>query len=56
MKDSGIDFNKIAHALKESIGKFIEENGSSHEGLERLKDAQLELEQAMTYSLSKKLS
>ncbi|MEW9109435.1 MAG: hypothetical protein AB2374_08800 [Cytobacillus gottheilii] len=54
MKDSRIDFNKIAHALNASMGKMIEENGQSYAGLDKLKHAQLELQQAMTFSFSKK--
>ncbi|MGD6943880.1 hypothetical protein ACQCT6_17835 [Cytobacillus gottheilii] len=56
MKDSRIDFNKIAHALNASMGKMIEENGQSYAGLDKLKHAQLELQQAMTFSFSKKSS
>ncbi|WP_176215135.1 hypothetical protein [Cytobacillus gottheilii] len=56
MKDSRIDFTKIAHAIEASMGKIIEDDGQSHVGLDKLKHAQLELQQAMTFSFSKKSS
>ncbi|MFE8695715.1 hypothetical protein ACFYKT_04985 [Cytobacillus sp. FJAT-53684] len=52
MYSSMIDFNKISQSLAETIEAIRNEQDLSPFALEQLENAQNELQQAMSYSLS----
>lgn len=55
MKDTNIDFNMIANALKGSIEAMQQECSHTADGLEQLQIAQQELQRALSHSLTNKV-
>ncbi|MBU8879045.1 hypothetical protein BGM26_08605 [Bacillus sp. FJAT-29790] len=54
MNHSIIDFNKISRALTDTIEAVKDDNNFSNTALEQLENAQNELQQALSFSLSSK--
>jgi hypothetical protein len=53
MKHSNIDFHKISQALNGTMEAIQGEGDSSAEALESLRNAQDELQQALSFSMSR---
>ncbi|KAF0818747.1 MULTISPECIES: hypothetical protein [unclassified Cytobacillus] len=53
MKHSSIDFNKISQALNGTLEAIQGDGDSSREALESIRNAQDELQQALSFSMSR---